>query len=581
MELSFIINALRRRWWLVALGAVLGALPGLLAGPSGTGSFSSTATLSVEPPTPIGVTVFNAQPERYVVSQVNVIASAGLAQQVADVVGDGATLVGIANSVEIEQEPETDIVNVIATADTPERAQEIAQAYVDTYLANLIAQTDTSQDIEISEREARLLEIQGQLDELNAQIRSTMEPIIQQALDNQLSPPLADQVVPGLVSQRDLLTTEYASVLQSKTQLELSSQLKVNTNIVQNATFEEAAVPGAGNLALIGGIVAGAMLGIAAAVITAQFSNKVLDEVAAGDMLAVPVIGDLPNTRVLARHPEAGFENLPQGLTPTIDQLCVHAEARAAINRPLVVTVVGTQRGAGSTTTAVAMAGRFADAGHRVLLVDGDTRDPWITESFNASRHGGIPSLLGMKGAASGATFTASSLPNVDVLGLGRAPTSATLRRDGVPPLLEAARRHAGVIIIDGGPLLDAAVTVQLCHASDAVVLCVPLSDQRADALATVRRQLDAISDRLLPVVTNPSTKPAAATKLAQVGRVVAEAPKPEPSPMPTAEPSQQATAKNAGNGNGNGNGAAAEGGNPTRPARRDGGRGETSGQRN
>ncbi len=564
MELSFILIALRRRWWLVALGAILGALPGLLAGPGGPGTFESTATLSVEPPTPIGAgTVFNSAPDRYVVSQVNVIGSAGLAQQVADEIGDGATVVGVLASISIEQEPETDIVNVTASADSAARAQEIAQAYVDIYLANLIAQNDTSQDGEISRREARLTEIQDQLGVINDEIRDTMAPLIQDAIDAQISPPVASQVVPGLVSQRDLLQTEYSSVLQAKTQLELSARLKVNTRIVQNATLPSLPQTGNGNLALLGGIVAGAMLGVAAAVISAQFSNKVLDEVAASEMLAVPVIGDLPNTRALTRHPEAGFENLPAPLTSTVDQLCVHAEARAAIDRPLVVTVIGTQRGAGATTTAVAMAGRFADAGHKVLLVDADARDPWITQSFNATRHGGVPALLGAKRAGNNATFTASSLPNVDVLGLGREPSSATLRRDAVPALLQGARRHAGVVIIDAGPLLDAAVTVQLCHASDAVVLCVPLADQRADALATVRRQLDAISDRLLPVITNPSAKPAAATKLAQVGRVVAE-PAAEPKPRAEAVPvSEPANGSDSSNGSGGAN---------DRPARRDGG---------
>lgn len=597
MELSFILTALRRRWWLVALGAILGAVPGMLAGPSGPGTFESTATLSVEPPTPIGAgTFFDSQPDRYVVSQVSVIGSAGLAQQVADEIGDGATVVGILASVEIEQEPETDIVNVTATADSAARAQEIAQAYVDLYLANEIAQNDTSQDTEISSREARLVDIQVQLDQINENIRVAMEPLIQDAIDAQVSPPIASQVVPGLVSQRELLQTEYASVLQAKTQLELSARLKVNTRIVQNATLPSLPESGNANLALIGGIVAGAMLGVAVAVVSAQFSNKVLDEVATGEMLAVPVIGDLPNTRVLSRHPEAAFENLPGSLVGTIDQLCVHAEARAAIDRPLVVTVIGTQRGAGATTTAVAMAGRFADAGHKVLLVDGDARDPWITQSFNATRHGGIPALLGAKSAGNAATFTASSLPNVDVLGLGREPNGASLRRDAVPALLQGARRHAGIVIVDAGPLLDAAVTVQLCHASDAVVLCVPLADQRADALATVRRQLDAIADRLLPIITNPSSKPAAATKLAQVGRVVAEPgqePRSRPEPAkaaPSNEPADPprnagsnsgANGGKASNGSSGGKGASTGSGNGSgsstpeslsRPPRRDGG---------
>ena len=49
------------------------------------------------------------------------------------------------------------------------------------------------------------------------------------------------------------------------------------------------------------------------------------------------------------------------------------------------------------------------------------------------------------------------------------------MRRQNVPHLLEAASGNSNVhvVVIDGGPMLDAASTVQLCQLVDAVVLAV------------------------------------------------------------------------------------------------------------
>ena len=57
-----------------------------------------------------------------------------------------------------------------------------------------------------------------------------------------------------------------------------------------------------------------------------------------------------------------------------------------------------------------------------------------------------------------------------------RQVVAMSLRRQNVPHLLEKASGNSNVhvVVIDGGPMLDAASTVQLCQLVDVVVLAVP-----------------------------------------------------------------------------------------------------------
>jgi hypothetical protein len=81
------------------------------------------------------------------------------------------------------------------------------------------------------------------------------------------------------------------------------------------------------------------------------------------------------------------------------------------------------------------------------------------------------------------------------------------LRREDVPKLLARLDPLADVIIVDGGPFLGAASTVQFAHVADAVVLAIPSSRQQKQALALIGRELREQQPNVLPVCT-PSPPP-------------------------------------------------------------------------
>ena len=565
MELSFVISALRRRFWVVTLFALLGSIPGLRADPVVNTDYQSTAVLLVQPPTRTTVNVFSADPDRYVVSQLSVLQSESLAQDVADRItaqfGEEIGVAALRTLVEIEHVPQTDIVEVTTTIDNPQKAAAISQAYVELYVEGLATTVeDAEQRADLEQRKQAL---ENRLDDLDQQLEESMREHLPRRGDQTPDPiPPAEVINPSAVSQRQLVQSELQQLTGQLNDLDVQSRLRVNTEIISNAPLPLEPIPPSGNFLLAGGLVAGLMVGVVVALLWARFSTKVLDEVTASEILGAPIVSDIPHYRSLARNPLAAFRALPRSAIPTIDQLCVRAEALAKIGEPLIVVVTGTMRSAGSTTLTLAMAERFAAGGASVVVVDADVRDPRITALFNATADGGVPSVISNDGALVDArgrsAFTRTMDPAVSVLGLGSNRGAAALRRDTVPAVLHAARRKAEIVVVDGGPVLDLASTLHFTASADAVVLAVPLSRQKADPLSDMARQLEAVRHKLLPVVTSPSRRAARGDVVRSDGAIAMPGPAgnddpatytdptgatPPPTPSPAVSAAQAATA--------------------------------------
>lgn len=525
MELSFIINAVRRRLWLVVLLTLLGGgMAKSMTSSDTSGLYHSRAVLNVSPPSQSRVAVsFSSDPDRYVIGQLSVLGSAQLAERIATKLGNGETTESVQASVDIEHQPSTDIVLVTGSATTAERAQDIADEYVLTYIEELRQQVDDAQQPDIDQLNAELKETTDRITLIDQQITDAMAPFVNAAPNAAAGYrpiPTPDQVVPNLVTQRQTLLQEYTRLSDTLKELELDAKLRVTSFIVQRATLPTATETSSGGKFLTAaGAIGGAMAGLVIAVIWARLSRKVLDAQHVEEILFDrPVAGTFPRLRGAARGKRAVLESLPGRVVPFVDQLCVRAEANAGLDRALTVAVVGTERASAATTIALAMAGRFGANGSSVVLVDADVRHPEISTLYNAG--GGIPALLANAEADAAAAqnggrlsrrnrlepFTSTPLSEVTVLGLGDKAAGTSLRRQNVRDLLDvtATDPNVHVVVLDAGPVLDAASTVEICQLADAVVLAVPLKYQTTDALQAVAAQLGSRQARLLTVVTKP-----------------------------------------------------------------------------
>lgn len=502
MELSFVIAALKRRIWIVLIFAQLGALPFILGGnpASEATAFQSEALIEVLPAD--GARTSAAQPDRYVLTQMEILRSRELAGDVADRLGSPEGPGPILRSTTITQIVDTDAVSVRVRLGDATEAQRVAQTIADVYIERLQEADDATREPDIERITADLVTLRGQLEEVNQRVVDIMAPYLNSVQDNGGALPPQSIVAPNESAEQTFLTAEIQRLDAQRSVLENEAS-GINSSIVQRATLPVNPVQEAAGIFNLAFLIGMSLLGVTVALIWARLSPKLLDEVHATEVLGIPVVSKIKRSGALKKDPLVAFNRLPQDLIASVDQIAVQAEALAEIDRPLTIAVVGSQRGAGTTTTAVALAGRFAAAEYSVLIVDADRRDPWITDVFTSSDHGGLPALIGHSAVGVDKIFSRTSEPDVRILGF--AGNGAALRRETVPLLVDRTREAAQVIIFDGGPLLDAASSVELSNVADAVVLVVPLSAARVDDLTIVTRQLSNVAGRVLPVLTGPS----------------------------------------------------------------------------
>jgi Mrp family chromosome partitioning ATPase len=517
VELSFVIVALRRRLWLVALGALLGLVAALTLTAGKAAEYQAVAELLIQPRTSATGLASSSDPDRFIAGEVASLKGASFAELVAKQV-PGTDRLLLANTVQIEQAAKTDVVRIVARLATAELAQKVANAYATTYIAESEKQGNAGYETEIADIDKQLQQLSARISEIEVE-RAKIPPN---------SPNVAERTRDAeLFQQTSSYRAQYSQLLSTQTNLRYSSTLKSRSEVLQLAPLPTEPVPSSRSMLAIAGGFLGLMLGAVAAVAWANSSRRLLDVVQLEEILGVQAVGTVPTDRGLAENPKVAFEGLPDSTAAVIDQLCVRAEASAqGETDALTIAVVGAQRGAGATTVALAMAGRFARNGARTVVIDADLADPAISRSFAALDDAGIPGLLARLASARkdpvppGApqpvapdsmpsrVFTPTTLPDVRVLGVG-APTKArSLHRTNVDLVIDAAARGGvDVVVIDGGPLLDAASTVRLCQVVDVVVLVVPVRRQSIEPLGVINRLLSYRSGDLLPVATKVTPK--------------------------------------------------------------------------
>lgn len=524
MELSFVIAAIRRRVWLVALLMLLGLVAGVSATSSKKPQYEATAELLVLSRTSAAGATTTSDPDRFIAGEVATLKGSGIADQVVAKV-PGTSRPGLAENVRIEQKAKTDVVSIIVRSEFAQQAKDVANAYATTYVIDSEKRDSQGFNAEIDDIETQLKDLSDKISVIEVE-RAKLPPNSTNVADRTRDAQLFEQT--------SSYRAQYTQLLATQTSLRYSSKLKSRSEVLQLASLPTVAIAAPRSLFAAAGLFLGTVLGIVGAVVWANSSRRLLDVVQLDEILGVKSVGTLPRAKQLAAEPKTAFEKLPDKTAAIIDQLCVRAEASAqGETDALTIAVVGSQRGAGVTTVALGLAGRFARNGARTVVIDADLADPTISRSFQALDDAGIPGLLARLAAARkeplrpggpqpaspdslpGRVFTPTSQPDVRVLGVG-APTKArSLHRTNVDLVIEASSRGGvDVVVIDGGPLLDSASTVRLCQVVDVVVLVVPVSRQQIEPLGVIHRLLGYRSGDLLPVATRLMPKADARAKV-------------------------------------------------------------------
>lgn len=313
----------------------------------------------------------------------------------------------------------------------------------------------------------------------------------------------------------------FSLVTERSKETDLTKMLRINNiRMVQRAEVPRAPVVPNVPMNIATGLLAGLVLGLAAAIGREQLDRSIKNPDDLERVVGLSFLGFLPSlesrgkkarAREKLTHPEEGGK----------PELFVHnhptsaiAEAARAIRtnilfmspdrpyRTLLVTSAGPAEG--KTTVACCLAIAMAQAGRKVVLVDCDMRRPRLHQVFGATRDEGITTALldlpNLKGA-----LLETGVPNLHLIPAGPLPPNPAeiLHSGAFARLLSDLRAEFDSVIIDSPPVVAVTDAAILANAVDGTILVVRAFQTSKDLARRAARALADVGVRLVGTVLN------------------------------------------------------------------------------
>lgn len=169
-----------------------------------------------------------------------------------------------------------------------------------------------------------------------------------------------------------------------------------------------------------------------------------------------------------------------------------------------VLVIAGATPGTGKSFVASNLAVLHAQAGRRVLLIDGDLRRGRLAAMFGQSNAGGLAEVLAGRIEAN-RVIRSGGVSGLSIIAAGAPPANpaellSTLR---LPELLEGLRQQYDLVIVDTPAVLAVSdANFIASHASSTVLVVRPSAQSEGELEETVKR-LDRTGARVIGVIFN------------------------------------------------------------------------------
>ena len=389
-----------------------------------------------------GLPAPSSDPTRDVETAARQATTLEVAARVKDDIGLDSTPRELLNQVRAEPIAQSNLIAIIARQNSPEDAQKLANSFANQAVAN-------------------------RTDQMHTRI---------------------DAVLPGIHQSVDSATGD-TQVLQDQIALleGLRTQDDPTIRVETEADLPETPVAPRPVLSVAGGLLAGLVLGIAAA-----FAMQILDP----RLRREEQLRRLYRLPILARVPEEaakkGSPLDPRSLSPFSTEayrsLRTTLAATSPRGRSRAVLVTGPSASEGKTTTAVNLAASLAAAGQSVILIEADLRRPAIGRALNVKpQNGGVVSVLLESVNLEDALMTARPYEQLGLLLADYEGGWITelFGLDAAARLIEEARELADWVIVDSPPLTEVVDALPLARLVDSVLIVTRIG---GSSLSAIRR---------------------------------------------------------------------------------------------
>ncbi len=230
------------------------------------------------------------------------------------------------------------------------------------------------------------------------------------------------------------------------------------------------------NMAL--GLLAGVILGIAAALTRAATDRSIRSREQLEQLSVSPSLTELPARRGSAPRfgTDSSFDDAMRSLRTRLLKKMGPESKRVLVTAPF--------GGEGTTTTALNLALSFVELGEKVLLIEGNIRRPAIAGMLKVTSKRGLANAL-TDCAVPGEAVHKTPVQNLCVLASQIPRDDVTLPRSAdLPDVVRDLSEHFDRLVIDGPPVLATADTGLLAGAVEVTVLVVRAGRTTADEVA-------------------------------------------------------------------------------------------------
>ncbi|MFW2380834.1 MAG: hypothetical protein ACN4GZ_03675, partial [Acidimicrobiales bacterium] len=403
----------------------------------------------------------------------------------------------VQSQIEVTFERNSLVLQIEATAASPERAQELAQAVAHAYLDFRIeAATGATNEARqrLVDREQQLL---SELDDIAAQIEVLEQDLLDSA---ELIDPEQPTVFREQVRPAELRSLETSELSKRQNLSGIGIRLANIDSITINAgeILDDAEIPASpsGIPAPVGPI-AGLLLGLGLGVAVAFVQDR-SDATVREPLNELPQIG----SEILGFSPPSNHIAVTEGSESRVDEAYRRTQAGLLYKMDSedrqIVLVTGTTAADSSDTAAIAAANLAVAAariGRKTLLVLADLRQPVVHDRFKVDNSRGLAEVINGQVSLSDVSQQVPGLTTMFVLPPGSdiaAPTRL-LQSSNMGRLLDKARSGYDLVVVQAPTLTDYADAVVLGPLCDTAVLVVePNRSRRADVVSALR-QLKAV----------------------------------------------------------------------------------------
>ena len=493
-----------RRFFPVILGCALaGAVLGILATQMRSGTYDTEARVEVRPLLNAGddpnldiSRLVNTTNERLIASSQRVTERGLALLQAAEELGsddlDDPEVEALASVTEVDLEAvmaAEDLIEVSVPSDSQillfsvsaanaERARDLADAsahaYLDFRLESGLLSTQQSR-AQLLEREAALI---TDLDALSTEVAAAGEDVSQLRS----------------LGYREVSKTQELSGIGAK--LANLNAISIDPGVVlDNADLPDSLSGIALPIGLVGGGLVGLLGGLGFAYLLDRRDDRFRDASIELSTMGVGVFGEVPvGAGIFRRGGEAGIAEVNSDRGEAYRRLQGSLTFQLDQSDRSVVLVAGTNNPQSATTVAANMAVAAARSGKRTLLIGADMRRPSLHLRFGVENGVGLSDVLTGADELRNALVVNDQLPELSLMFAGSRldNPSQLLQSQAIGELVERARSHFDLVIVEAPPVLQVADASDLARVCDgAVVVIEPSRATRrgvADAIEQLRR---------------------------------------------------------------------------------------------